>query len=604
MTRYLGRSAIALVASLAGASGADAQSTGIRTWCNPVDVDYRYNFENINDSISYRSGADPVLVTQGGQYYLFSTLAGGYWRSRDLVKWTHVNPSRWPFAGVVAPSVLTVRDTIFLLESAMEPRPLLFSAAPATGRIEFYNRIMPRLPNAAQHGDRADIPADSTPPGPWDPQLFHDDDSGRWFLYWGSSNTYPLYGIELDERKRLSYKGTQVPLLRLHPEAHGWERFGRDHREPRVPFVEGAWMTKHGGKYYLQYGAPGTEYNAYANGTYVGDAPLGPFSYAPYNPVAYKPGGFMAGAGHGNTFKDLHGNWWNTGTAWVAVNWPFERRIVMHPAGFDADGDMYADTRFGDFPHWAPTKRWQASEDLFTGWMLLSYRKPATASSALDSFPALNVTDENPRTFWASRVNRPGETITIDLGRAYLVKALQVNFTDYKSNLYGIDSVYPARFRVTGSRDGATWTTLADLSKETRDRPNAYIELPAAKRVRYIRYVHGRVSAPNLAISDLRVFGNGDGMAPEPPGTVTARRDTDERNAFVSWAPVEGAVGYNVRWGIAPNKIRQTYQVWADAPPELEVRALNLGVEYWFSVEAFDENGVSPMTIPVRATTP
>jgi hypothetical protein len=72
-------------------------------------------------------------------------------------------------------------------------------------------------------------------------------------------------------------------------------------------------MTKHGGKYYLQYAAPGTQHNVYANGTYVGDHPLGPFTYAPYNPVSYKPGGFMAGAGHGNTFRDRFGNYWNTG---------------------------------------------------------------------------------------------------------------------------------------------------------------------------------------------------------------------------------------------------------------------------------------------------
>ena len=587
--------------SLGGRSIVAAQSSGIRTWCNPVDVDYRYNWENINDSVSYRSGADPVIVTQGGQYYLFGTIAAGYWRSPDLVHWTHVRPSRWPFDDVVAPAALTVRDTIFLLQAAMEPRPLLFTAAPATGRLEFYNRIMPRLPNAAAHGDRGDIPDDSTPPGPWDPALFHDDSSGRWFLYWGSSNTYPLYGIELDPAKRLSYKGAQVPLLRLHPEVHGWERFGQDHRDARVPFVEGAWMTKHGGKYYLQYGAPGTEYNVYGNGTYVGNAPLGPFTYAPYNPVAYKPGGFMVGAGHGNTFQDLHGNWWNTGTAWVAVNWNFERRIVMHPAGFDADGEMYADTRFGDFPHWAPTKQWKQSSDLFTGWMLLSYRKPVTASSAIDSFPPANITDENPRTFWVARANRPGETLTIDLGRSYNVKALQVNFTDYKSNRYGTDSVYPARFRILGSRDNATWTTLADLSGETRDRPNAYIELPAARRVRYVRYVHGSVASPKLAISDLRVFGNGDGAAPALPADVTVRRDSDERNAFVSWTPVKGAVGYNVRWGIAPDKIRQAYQVWADAPAQLEVRALNTGVDYWFAVESFDENRVSAMTVPKRA---
>jgi hypothetical protein len=194
-------------------------------------------------------------------------------------------------------------------------------------------------------------------PGPWDPAIYHDPDSDRWFLYWGSSNVYPLYGIELDKRRRLAYEGEPTPLLSLHPDLHGWERFGRDHRDTIIhPYVEGAWMTKHDGRYYLQYGAPGTEYNVYANGTYVGESPLGPFTYAPYNPVSYRPGGFATGAGHGNTFQDAFGNFWNTGTTWIGLNWNFERRIVMYPAGFDRDGVMFADTRFGDFPHRAPTK--------------------------------------------------------------------------------------------------------------------------------------------------------------------------------------------------------------------------------------------------------
>ena len=183
MTRRSLGAPLLLALAIAAPSGGGAQSSGIRTWCNPLDVDYRYNFENINDSVSYRSGADPVIVTQGGQYYLFATIAAGYWRSPDLVHWTHVRPSRWPFEDVVAPAALTVGDTIFLLPSAMEPRPLLYTTAPATGRLEWYNRIMPRLPNAAARGDRTDIPADSSPPGPWDPALFNDDD-GRWFLYW------------------------------------------------------------------------------------------------------------------------------------------------------------------------------------------------------------------------------------------------------------------------------------------------------------------------------------------------------------------------------------------------------------------------------------
>ena len=185
-------------------------------------------------------------------------------------------------------------------------------------------------------------------------------------------------------------------------------------------------MTKHGGRYYLQYSAPGTEYNVYANGTYVGDAPLGPFTYAPYNPISYKPGGFVTGAGHGNTFADAHGNWWNTGTSWVGVNWPFERRVVMFPAGFDRDGQLHVDTRFGDFPHRAPTSRWEGDDprSTFTGWMLLSYRRAATASSTRDTFPAGNVTDEDPRTFWLAAANRAGETLTVDLGQPRTVRAV------------------------------------------------------------------------------------------------------------------------------------------------------------------------------------
>ena len=154
-------------------------------------------------------------------------------------------------------------------------------------------------------------------------------------MYFGSSNVYPIYGIELDYRNQLTYLGTANELIALHPELHGWERFGRDHRDPIKPFIEGAWMTRHDGKYYLQYAGPGTEYNVYANGTYVGESPLGPFNYAPNNPVSYKPGGFMTGAGHGNTFQDNFGNFWNTGTPWIAVNFDFERRIAMFPAGFE-----------------------------------------------------------------------------------------------------------------------------------------------------------------------------------------------------------------------------------------------------------------------------
>ena len=359
-------------------------------------------------------------------------------------------------------------------------------------------------------------------------------------------------------------------------------------------------MTKHGGRYYLQYGAPGTEYNVYANGTYVADSPLGPFIYAPYNPVAYKPGGFVTGAGHGNTFKDNHDNYWNTGTPWIGVNWNFERRIAMFPTGFDVDGHMFASTRFGDFPHFVPVKKWRNPDELFTGWMLLSYKKAVTASSARDSFPASNVTDENPRAFWVARDTAPGQTLTLDLGGAREVRALQVNYADYQSNLYASDSSVYTHFRVHASRDGRQWSVIADLTSDRRDRPNAYIELPTPVRARYVRWEHVHVSAANLAVSDIRIFGTAGGRSPATPRRLAARRDTDRRNAVVSWQGVQGAVGYNVRWGVAPAKLYQTYQVWADHGSSIEIRALNVGQEYWFAIEAFDESGVSRISGPVR----
>lgn len=545
------------------------------TYCNPVDLDYKYNFEQLPERISYRSGADPVIVPHKGSYYLFVTIQGGWWKSKDMLHWTYVKPDKWPFEDMCAPAALSVRNKLYLFQSTFAQRPILELTDPDGGKVEFFNRWLPLMKGAD---------------GPWDPSIFHDPDTDRWFMYFGSSNVFPLYGIELDPKKQLSYKGSPKGLILLDPEQHGWERFGQDHKGDIKPFTEGAWMTKHKGKYYLQYGAPGTEYNVYATGTYVGDGPMGPFKYAPYNPVAYRPGGFACGTGHGNFFQDLKGRHWLTGTCWIGFNWGMERRIVLHPAGFDSSGDMFCDTRFGDWPHTLDGK--------FRGWMLLSHGKPLTASSTLEKeHPASHASDESLRTFWAAATSKKGEHLTMDLQRACTVRAVQVNYADYKSDVFDNGPRVYTEFRLLGSLDGRKWETLHDLAKEPqRDRPCAYVELKKPAHIRYLRYVHGHVAAPRLAIADLRVFGSAPGKAPLPPARLEVRRDTDRRNAFVDWPRVEGATGYNVRWGVAPNKLYQTYQVWAEHQGPLEIRALNLGQGYSFAVEAFNESGVSSLS--------
>ncbi|MCI0537985.1 MAG: family 43 glycosylhydrolase [Verrucomicrobiales bacterium] len=212
--------------------------------------------------------------------------------------------------------------------------------------------------------------------GAWDPAFFLDDD-GRLYHYYGSSNTYPLYGQEIDS-ETLGLVGERKEMIRLDDAEHGWERFGEANDNTFLrPFAEGAWMTRHNSKYYLQYGAPGTEFSGYADGVYVGNQSLGPFTYQGHNPFSYKPGGFARGAGHGATFQDPGGHWWHVSTITLAVKNNFERRIGIWPAGFDQDGILYCNTTYGDYPHYLPGFR---NRGRFADWMLLNYAKPVRAS--------------------------------------------------------------------------------------------------------------------------------------------------------------------------------------------------------------------------------
>ena len=112
----------------------------------------------------------------------------------------------------------------------------------------------------------------------------------------------------------------------------------------------------------------------------------------------------------------------------------------------------------------------------------------------------------------------------------------------------------------------------------------------------YVRYVHVHVGAHHLAIADLRVFGHADGPPPPAPELVSAKRLADARDARIVWKPERGAVGYNVRWGLAPDRLHECYQRFADQPTKLTLTSLNKGVRYVVAVEAFDERGASKLS--------
>lgn len=567
--------------------------TNASTYCNPLDIDYSYmSHYRAENNVSYRSGADPAVVNFKGKYFMFVTRSHGYWMSEDMNVWTFIHPQSWYFNGCNAPAAAVKDGKVIVLGDP-------------SGRGAVIETDNPEL------GDwKTNFAVINTPNGIQDPDLFVDED-GKVYLYEESSNKWPIRGVELDADNYYVPIGEETDLFNLVPEKHGWERFGQDHKSDIDPFIEGPWMVKHGDTYYLEYGAPGTQWNVYADGVYTSKSPLGPFEYAPYNPISYKPGGFLKGSGHGSTVKDNHGNHWHFATMAISVNYKFERRLGMYPAGFEEDGQLYVNTAYGDYPHYLPDTKVQDHKERFTGWMLLSYQKPVKTNShvvttdlnvvdesdsgymleQIRNFEVKNVNDEEIRSYWVSEANNDSIFVEMDLQSVCEVRALQINFQDYRSEIYGRPDTLRQQFVIKGSKDGKNWYSLVDFSQMWEDHPHCYIELPETIEARYIRYEHKYVTNKYLSISEFRVFGRGKGPQPATPSNFAVRRDEDRRNVWLSWDKVPDATGYVIYWGLQPDRLNLSAMIYGENSYEL--RALNTDQKYYYQVEAFSENGIS-----------
>ncbi|WP_320019453.1 family 43 glycosylhydrolase [Labilibaculum manganireducens] len=536
------------------------------TYCNPLNIDYTYMIYNSQNDLSYRSGADPAVVEFRGEYYLFVTRSLGYWHSTDLLNWDFIQPEKWYFQGCNAPAAHNYKDSVlYMTGDPSGSMSVLYTDNPKKGDW----KIVPAILNNLQ-----------------DPDLFIDDDDQA-YIFWGSSNTFPIRGRKLDKNKRFIAEKNTTELFSLNQKIHGWERFGENHSDTLLKgYMEGAWLTKHNETYYMMYAAPGTEFNVYADGVYTAKSPMGPYTYQAHNPVVYKPGGFMNGAGHGSIVKTTLGAYWHFGSMALSVTDIWERRLCMHPIFFDKDGLMYSNTRFGDYPHYAPNSKEKTGE--FRGWMLLSYNKPIKSSSPQG---IENLTDENVKTFWLSKTNTGGEWFTIDLEKTMDIRAIQINFHDHKSDMYGRYENLKHRYLIEYSTDGSNWKSLIDKSNSFKDTPNDYVELDQAYKARFLKYTNIEVPTPSLAISDIRIFGNASGKAPSTVKNFKVERLKDRRDAKISWKQMEDCQGYNIIWGIAPDKLYNSWMIYGKN--EHLLKSLDSDKTYYITIEAFNENGIS-----------
>jgi xylan 1,4-beta-xylosidase len=537
--------------------------------CNPMNLSYRYRPET--DEISRREAADPSVVFFKGSYYLFASKTGGYWWSDDLKHWELVETNQIPTESY-APAAIAIGDTLYFLASS------------STTYYPFLKSVDPK-------GGKWEVVRDTFPFAMTDPAFFLDDDN-HLYLYWGCSNNEPIYGVQLDMNKNFEPMSDPHPLTWARTMQHGWENPG-DYNEltQQPPWLEGAWVTKHNGTYYLQYSGPGTEYKSYADAVYISGNPLGPYSPQKHNPFSLKPEGFACGAGHGSTFRDMHGNLWYIGTITISVKHVFERRLGLYPAFIDDDGVLSAYTGFGDYPFVIPDKKIESPEDISTKWMLLSYNKETQASSSLPGYESSNAVDEDIRTCWSAAKRQSGEWILTDLGNIYQVHAVQVNFADSESKLYERNGNCYYQYIIEHSTDGKTWEMLADKLDWEKDTPHDLIVPEKPVRTRYIRLTGKYVPDGYLALSGLRVFGQGYGEPPaQPTGLKASRHWQDKRKVTLQWTKDEDATGYNIRYGTHRDKLYLNHTVYN--ANEVTIRSLNAELPYYFSITGFNENGI------------
>lgn len=550
-----------------------------KTYCNPLNLDYGYcAIPNFTETGKHRATADPVITLFKGKYFLFSTNQYGYWWSDDMNAWNFV-PRRFlkeyhkVYDELCAPAVGVIGDTMIVIGSTHSKSfPIWMSTDPTK--------------------DDWKEAVDSLQVGAWDPSFFTDDD-GRLYLYWGSSNDRPLYGQELD-RTTFEPIGERKELIRLHDDIHGWERFG-EHADNTFlyPFIEGAWMNKVNGKYYLQYAAPGTEFSWYGDGVYTSDAPFGPFVYQSHNPFSSKAGGFARGTGHGATFQDKFSHWWHVGTIAISVKNNFERRLGYWPTYFDKDGILYTNTAYGDYPHTLPAATPEHAASTFTGWMLLNYNGPVTVSSTLGAYGANNAVDENIKTYWSAKSGKKGEWLQSDLGEVYSIRAIQVNYADQNAELMGKQRAAFHQYVISSSVDGKKWDVIIDKRTNTNDVPHDYVELPKAVKARYVRIENYRVPTGMFALSGFRVFGKGHGPQPDSvKNLIILRGESERRNAWLKWKQSDDASGYMIYCGTAPDKLYTSVMVYGN--PEYYFTAMEKDRTYYFQIEAFNSNGIGP----------
>ena len=442
------------------------------------------------------AGGDVSVLEHGGKYYMCCS-GGGMWVSDDLLNWDFHAVEHIPGA----PDLAEYNGKFYLTGNSDH----VYAASDPLGPYEDLGLF------------KNTGPVELGWNGGFDCKIFVDDDNQP-YLFWPGRGISGIYGVKLDPNDLTKFQGTPTHLFGFNP-MHAWERYGEMNEYPSVAWIEGPWVIKRNGIYYLEYSASGTQWRSYAEGYYTATSPLGPYTYAPNNPLLRKTEGLVTGTAHGSIVKLKDKDEWYQFYTIVLSNPPGGRRIGMDKVTFDEDGLMYCTVTETPQPAPGKTASGRASIPVSINKMVGGDSK-STFSSQKDGYPAAYAVDNYSGTVWMPQDDDKTPSFILELGPAtpydqvqhFTIDAMRVMFNGPARRGFGTPAVIPVyKYKLEASRDGKNFVTVLDKTDNTVAKDVVFDEFMPVN-CHYVRFtVTDWPKEAPLGVIDFTVFGYPEG---------------------------------------------------------------------------------------------
>jgi xylan 1,4-beta-xylosidase len=316
-----------------------------------------------------------------------------------------------------------------------------------------------------------------------------------------------ILGVELDPKNPNKFLTEPKVLILFNPE-NWWERMGANNEGWQTGCIEGSWMYKRNGKYYLTYSCCGTEYYTYTMGAYVSDKPLDGFKLQEKNPISRSRDGFIKGGGHGSIVNGPNDTIWCFYTIPVCIDHTLERRIGIDPCGIDEDGNLYAITGC-ELPQYAPGVLAHPEKGNATDVDVLTVFKPSKASSYAPGHKPFYALDETMHTWWQPADNDQEPELAVSLSGSYYLSAVRLMWKDV-----GLDfdkGIYPGPYQYVvecaESLASDEWKVIVDAADNKEDLAVDYRTFEPVRAAKVRIRILGWQEGIQPGIINFTVFG-------------------------------------------------------------------------------------------------